>query len=883
MIALVALSALALATPGHASTSSALPLSDNYPIFRREDSLVVAGRWSESQALLDSLLRAARASGNRRLELQTLVQRGGRLAFSGETEAGEQDLRAALKLAPQLRDTTLWCAALRALTLAYQNTGRLKESAPLALENQRLARAQGNVASVARADWLAAYQHLCEGQYTRAVPQYRSAISELSRAGLNAEALEAHVGLARAYDALGETNLARNEYQRVIAESAGLSRWLSAANAWNNLGNIEKADGDPTTALADWNRALPLYEQVRKSDFARSTRLNVAQALVDLGRYDEAAAAAESVLSESKALGDLDHEIRAWITRAEIRARQARYDESLADADSALSRSQALTPESRAAAELAQIEALRGLGRIAAARAQAAGIADRAGGALSALQRRDLRRDRIELELLSGHPEEGLRLLEAASADSTADAWRDQLYRSRCHAALGQHELAFRELEEAASGWERWRGTPGDPEWRESRGPDAAMLYQEFQVLIAGESGGPEREKEERRAFDAIQRFKARTLEERMGGRLASTQSRVAATLAWLQSGGLREGELFLDFYTGPDSAFACAASPRAFRWVSLGNSRELRTRIARSGSLFAARGSDAPAVSACDAAAASLGLGLLAGYADLVHAARRVIIAPDAELAGVPFGALRLEGRVVLADREVVTVPSATILRNLLPGEGANASGELLALAGGAHGADRLTGAEQEVRWLERNIEHVRVLENPAVLDRDALLGRLAGCDAVHVAAHTEVNIDAPWRSGIQLTSSAAPRELEFLRASTIASLRLRARLAVLSGCQSYGSRELFGEGVLGLSTAFLGAGVPSVVCTLWPVDDRATATFMEDFYSKLLHGETPAAALRSAQLETMARPETRHPRYWAGFVLVGKPESRLALRRRA
>ena len=56
--------------------------------------------------------------------------------------------------------------------------------------------------------------------------------------------------------------------------------------------------------------------------------------------------------------------------------------------------------------------------------------------------------------------------------------------RSRCEAALGHRELALAELARSAAGWERWRGMPGDPEWRESRGPEARQLYQQFQELV---------------------------------------------------------------------------------------------------------------------------------------------------------------------------------------------------------------------------------------------------------------------------------------------------------------------------------------------------------------------------------------------------------------
>jgi hypothetical protein len=75
----------------------------------------------------------------------------------------------------------------------------------------------------------------------------------------------------------------------------------------------------------------------------------------------------------------------------------------------------------------------------------------------------------------------------------------------------------------------------------------------------------------------------------------------------------------------------------------------------------------------------------------------------------------------------------------------------------------------------------------------------------------------------------------------------------------------------VLGLTSAFISAGVPVVVASLWPVDDAATARLMKAFYEQLGAGQTVAAALRLAQAQLRRRPETAHPFYWAGFVVIG------------
>ena len=101
------------------------------------------------------------------------------------------------------------------------------------------------------------------------------------------------------------------------------------------------------------------------------------------------------------------------------------------------------------------------------------------------------------------------------------------------------------------------------------------------------------------------------------------------------------------------------------------------------------------------------------------------------------------------------------------------------------------------------------------AVCDsRDAALA-----DYGHLAAHTELDSRQPWNTSITLTREGGGR----LLAADVVGLDLQARLVVLTGCTTVGSRLVGGEGLIGLTGAFLAAGAPTVLATLWPVDDAA------------------------------------------------------------
>jgi CHAT domain-containing protein len=124
-------------------------------------------------------------------------------------------------------------------------------------------------------------------------------------------------------------------------------------------------------------------------------------------------------------------------------------------------------------------------------------------------------------------------------------------------------------------------------------------------------------------------------------------------------------------------------------------------------------------------------------------------------------------------------------------------------------------------------------------------------------------------------------------LTAQEIYGLKLSADLVVLSACRS-GSGRVTGDGIATLARAFIYAGAPSLVTSLWDVADQPTNRLIASFYKSWFAGVSKARALRAAQLKVLAdlrlgrvevdtpagtitRPE--HPVFWAGFALVGEP----------
>jgi CHAT domain-containing protein len=98
---------------------------------------------------------------------------------------------------------------------------------------------------------------------------------------------------------------------------------------------------------------------------------------------------------------------------------------------------------------------------------------------------------------------------------------------------------------------------------------------------------------------------------------------------------------------------------------------------------------------------------------------------------------------------------------------------------------------------------------------------------------------------------------------------MQLKAKLVVLSACETGLGKLLGGDEVAGLTRTILSAGANTVVSSLWKVSDDSTALLMQGFYKRLRAGEQPAEALRASALEV--KKQYPHPFYWAPFVVTG------------
>ena len=201
--------------------------------------------------------------------------------------------------------------------------------------------------------------------------------------------------------------------------------------------------------------------------------------------------------------------------------------------------------------------------------------------------------------------------------------------------------------------------------------------------------------------------------------------------------------------------------------------------------------------------------------------------------------------------------------------GEAAPSGGLRLArLAGTRIEADEIakiarTGGGQAEVWTDLNASEDNVRNR-----------ELTNYRVVHVATHGLLDAERPQFTGVVLSLVGNKTGDGFLRTDEIFNLKMGAPLVMLSACETGLGKEKRGEGVIGLTRAFMYAGAPTVGVTLWSVADKSTADLMTDFYKRLLapSPRPPASALREAQVAMISGKKYSAPFYWAPFVIVGE-----------
>ena len=178
------------------------------------------------------------------------------------------------------------------------------------------------------------------------------------------------------------------------------------------------------------------------------------------------------------------------------------------------------------------------------------------------------------------------------------------------------------------------------------------------------------------------------------------------------------------------------------------------------------------------------------------------------------------------------------------------------------------LPGAEAEANYIAELFDVEAICGDAA--DERSVVEAMQTAKYIHLATHGLLKPQDTYAQSYLSSLALAPSDDEngFLTVRETMRLNLNAEMAVLSGCDT-GRGRISGDGVVGLVRGYLSSGIPTVVVSLWPVNDNSTAILMAIYYKELLAGEGKAVALRTAMLET--RRQFTHPQAWGAFTLYG------------
>ena len=175
---------------------------------------------------------------------------------------------------------------------------------------------------------------------------------------------------------------------------------------------------------------------------------------------------------------------------------------------------------------------------------------------------------------------------------------------------------------------------------------------------------------------------------------------------------------------------------------------------------------------------------------------------------------------------------------------------------------------SENEVVQIQDKLDGKTLLGDEATLSKAKK--EMASARIIHLATHACLDDANPEFNKIYLAD-------DYLSNNDLYGLKLNSELAVLSACETGTGQLAVGEGVMSLARGFIHAGCPSIVMSLWSIDDCATSRIMVKFYDELKDGRSKTEALKNAKLHYIsnAKKANQHPYYWAAFVQIGNFES--------
>jgi CHAT domain-containing protein/Flp pilus assembly protein TadD len=672
---------------------------------------------------------------------------------------------------------------------------------------------------------------------------------------------------------LGHLERSRERYEYAInyyneallLEPEGKNSAVMRFDVLEDLASAYSLSGNPQKALEFYTSALGLKRNQAYGVVETMVMSGIGTSLHELGRNSEALESLTGALARLRQLGSSPDE-------------ESHTEVSLADTLRSLGRNEEALASYRRA--IAIIERLR-----------SRSVPTESSRANIIASRRGLFVKTIDLLFALNRQSEGLEISEAYRAR----AFLDQLAEARVDLKQ-EMTREQREREDAVIG--RIASTQGQL-WNKDLAADKQK--QLSQDLSAAEND--------------LETFRLEL--RRTNPRYASVRYPAPLKRDRIQRELLAPDAALVEYVLGDDRSFAWVVSHNGLTAVVLPSRKQIEEQVGAYQQSLTEKVSALTLNQALDrlhARGASLYQSVFRPLEVALHGIRKLIIVPDGALSYLPFEALVTQARGkssqqpsgFLIDRFAISyTPSASALASIKGRDHSAPSKALLAFGDPDYDNPSASRKETpsasssprvELNSLERGVTFNRLPHTraevtaisslfPAASER-VYLGaeareqaikaeKLSDYRFIHLAAHGYVNEERPARSGIVLSLANGEKDDGVLQMSEVLQLKLNADLVTLSACRTAVGKLIIGEGVVGLSRAFIYAGARSTVVSLWNVNDVATADLMKSFYQNLGRGIPKDDALRLAKLALLkSRQRTwQHPYFWAPFVLVGEP----------
>jgi CHAT domain-containing protein len=257
------------------------------------------------------------------------------------------------------------------------------------------------------------------------------------------------------------------------------------------------------------------------------------------------------------------------------------------------------------------------------------------------------------------------------------------------------------------------------------------------------------------------------------------------------------------------------------------------------------------------------------------VDRADAIILVPAAELYYLPIHALgraTADGSInfLIEQKRFAYLASADLLNAVTSANKSNGSRPTRPLVALGNPDGSLPAATEEVSTLGKMFQHASV-----VTGKDATVAFVAqsttGTSYIHFATHGFINSMDPKESYLLLAGDPGRLSVKDIVEDNYKLSFDGTRLVTLSACETnlggFDPSAVYSS----LSRAFAKAGAPTVIASLWSVNDVSTKQTMQEFYKELAAGQSKAESLRRAQLAVMHDPRFAHPYFWAPFVVLG------------